>query len=155
MLTREPLVTARGGLTWTARWFTLQLALLTPVVHLYLMVFGYQRTLAALQRWVDGQKCPPAKIEDVEQFAWGMRRINRKVRDGSLFPGRCLSRSLALWLLLQRRGIAARLRIGCRKLEGRFQAHAWVELMGRPLNAGARVNSHYAGFQHNFDQLEG
>ena len=140
---------------WAARWFTWQLALLTPVVHLYLMLFGYQRTLALLQRLVAGQKCPAANIEDAEQLAWGMRRINRKVRDHSLFPGRCLSRSLSLWLLLHSRGIDARLRIGCRRLDGRFQAHAWLEWMGRPLNAGDRVISHYAVFQHNFDPIEG
>jgi len=47
----------------------------------------------------------------------------------------CLEESLVLWWLLQRRGIAAELRIGARMESNRFEAHAWVELDGRPLNA--------------------
>jgi Transglutaminase-like superfamily len=42
----------------------------------------------------------------------------------------CLERSLTLWWQLRRRGIAANLRIGGRKEDGRFEAHAWVEVGG-------------------------
>ncbi len=45
----------------------------------------------------------------------------------------CLRQSLALWLLLRRRGIPAELRIGVRKEGGDLQAHAWVEHQGATL----------------------
>jgi hypothetical protein len=38
----------------------------------------------------------------------------------------CLTRALALCRLLRRRGLDARLVIGCALPEGRFEAHAWV-----------------------------
>jgi predicted aconitase with swiveling domain len=44
----------------------------------------------------------------------------------------CLTRSLVLLELMQRRGIAATLVIGA-KAEPAFAAHAWVELDGEPL----------------------
>lgn len=49
-------------------------------------------------------------------------------------PGRmiCLEQSLALYFLLRRRGFAPNLRIGVQPLP--FQAHAWVELDGVPVN---------------------
>jgi hypothetical protein len=44
----------------------------------------------------------------------------------------CLEQSLALYLLLRRRGVPAELRIGVQVYP--FYAHAWVELDGRPVN---------------------
>lgn len=53
----------------------------------------------------------------------------------------CLRKSIALCVLLCRRGWDARLVLGTGSVEGRFQAHAWVELDGRKLDAYAA--SHY------------
>jgi Transglutaminase-like superfamily len=50
------------------------------------------------------------------------------------FETNCLEQSLVLWPLLRRRGFPAELKIGARKDEGRFEAHAWVELDGKALN---------------------
>ncbi len=46
---------------------------------------------------------------------------------------RCLNQSLVLCALLARRGISGRLVIGVRNPDATFDAHAWVELDGRPL----------------------
>jgi Transglutaminase-like superfamily len=46
----------------------------------------------------------------------------------------CLERSLVLCWLLARRGIGARLRLGARQNQGRFEAHAWVEVCGAVLD---------------------
>jgi hypothetical protein len=53
---------------------------------------------------------------------------------GVFYPGRarCLEQSLALYVLLRRRGVAAALRIGVQPYP--FSAHAWVELNGVPLS---------------------
>lgn len=49
-------------------------------------------------------------------------------------PGaRCLTRSMVSQLILARRGVATTLRIGVRKVGGDLDAHAWLELDGRPL----------------------
>lgn len=45
---------------------------------------------------------------------------------------RCLEQSLALYVLLLRRGIEAQLKLGVQPRP--FYAHAWVELDGRPVN---------------------
>ena len=52
----------------------------------------------------------------------------------AFFPGRavCLEQSLALYVLLRRRGVPAELRLGVQVYP--FYAHAWVELHGEPLN---------------------
>jgi hypothetical protein len=52
----------------------------------------------------------------------------------AFFPGRavCLEQSLALYVLLRGRGVPAELRIGVQVYP--FQAHAWVELHGQPVN---------------------
>ena len=50
-----------------------------------------------------------------------------------LFKASCLEHALVLWWLLRRHGIPAEVRIGGRKEQGRFEAHAWVEIDGVPL----------------------
>jgi Transglutaminase-like superfamily len=52
----------------------------------------------------------------------------------AFFPGRavCLEQSLALYVLLRRRGVPAELRLGVQVYP--FYAHAWVELNGQPVN---------------------
>jgi Transglutaminase-like superfamily len=63
------------------------------------------------------------------------------------FQPNCLEQSLALWWLLQRRGIAAELRIGARKEDGRFEAHAWVEIGGVAVNETGAAHLHFVPFR--------
>ena len=49
---------------------------------------------------------------------------------------RCLARSLTTWAMLRRRRLAAEVRIGVRPGAGMVDAHAWIEVGGRPLVAG-------------------
>jgi hypothetical protein len=139
----------QGRFTWTPRRFALQLALVVPFVHAHLKLFGYNRTLALLRRFVSAYPALMDPPPDIEEFALGMRRIVRRVRDRSPLPGSCLSRSLALWWLLRRQGMDTSLCIGARKFEGRLQAHAWVNLDARPLNAGVRVQEKYVQLNHD------
>lgn len=58
----------------------------------------------------------------------------RRVADHGLLRPRCLVRAVALNCMLERHGVrGSRIRIGVRIDEGRFAAHAWVELGGRVL----------------------
>jgi hypothetical protein len=63
--------------------------------------------------------------------------------------------SLALWHLLQKRGIPVRLRIGVRKLSGKFEAHAWVESEGVALNQVEEAHHHYMTFDSGFLDVPG
>ncbi len=58
----------------------------------------------------------------------------------------CLEESLALWWLLGRRGISSELRIGVRKHNEKFEAHAWVEREGTAVNEPQSLHEHYAAF---------
>jgi hypothetical protein len=66
----------------------------------------------------------------------------------------CLEQSLVLCRLLQRRGIAAEVRIGARKEEGHFEAHAWVELEGTVLNDALEQHQHFAPFDRPVRSME-
>ncbi len=66
----------------------------------------------------------------------------KKAVEQTFWKGNCLSRSIVLHGLLQRKGISSALCIGVRN-KPKFQAHAWVEHKGTPLNAGPNVHRNY------------
>jgi hypothetical protein len=68
----------------------------------------------------------------------------------------CLPRAVVLWSLLQRRGIAADVRIGVRyNMQGQFESHAWLEWNGKVLNDAADVASQYLPFNSPaFDRVK-
>ena len=70
----------------------------------------------------------------------------------SIFPSTCLERSLVLWWLLARRGVASRLRIGVRKSGEKFEAHAWVERDGVAIGEPEEAHLHYAPFAEEFTE---
>lgn len=81
----------------------------------------------------------------IEPVFWpGWYRARRR---GVLYCPTWLHRSLTLWWLLGRQGIASELRIGVRKEQGRFEAHSWVEYEGVTLNDELDVGSRFAAFQ--------
>jgi hypothetical protein len=114
------------------------LTLIAPALR----VFGFARVYAALAR-MTGQAPAPAN-----PAPWVRRTrhlIQFLARHGP-YRGNCLSRSLVLWGMLRRRGIDSDLRIGVRTDAARFQAHAWVEYQGQPLNASEQIHQQYAAF---------
>jgi Transglutaminase-like superfamily len=64
----------------------------------------------------------------------------------SLSQPTCLERSLCLWWLLARQGIATQFRIGVRKDGEKFAAHAWVERDGVAIGEPEAAHLHYAAF---------
>lgn len=80
------------------------------------------------------------------------------VKAGAYYgPGHptCLEQSLVLWYLLEKQNIPARFCIGVRKLPEKFEAHAWVEHDGVPLNQCHEVHQHYAAFESEFSDSPG
>ena len=91
-----------------------------------------------LDRWL----FQDAMLADIGNFPSpaDQRSITRSARwinTAARYPrpwAKCLQRSLALCLLLERRGFNTQLKIGVRKSDDELQAHAWVEYCGRVLN---------------------
>lgn len=92
-------------------------------------------------------RTPPsaAQLRNARAIAYGLSRAARS----GLFRPSCLVRTLALSRLLERAGIrGARVRIGVRDRDGRFEAHAWIELGGVVLGDSA---NRVATFSHLTD----
>jgi len=70
-----------------------------------------------------------------------------------LVPVPCLARSVALARVLARRGAAARIQIGVRTIDGRLEAHAWVEQDGRVINDDEAAVRQYAPFDRPLGDL--
>lgn len=74
------------------------------------------------------------------------RLVSIATRHGPV-RARCLAASLALKSLLRRYGMRGQLRIGVRKREGCFEAHAWVEHEGAALMESGDTHGRYAVFE--------
>ena len=103
-------------------------ALTLLAVRARLKARGFGPTVAWARRAagrVRGAGLAPAQVE---------RAAYHVAVAAAFFPGRavCLEQSLALFLLLRRRGVPAELRLGVQVYP--FYAHAWVEVGGEPVN---------------------
>lgn len=115
---------------------------LLPVVDILLRLGSWQRCERWARRWArqgqsrtgNGTRLAPRRI------AW---LVERAAHDCP-WPATCLRRSLLLWAFLLRSGVASELRLGFRNSNGRFEAHAWVEWNGVPLNDTPDVRTRYA-----------
>lgn len=73
------------------------------------------------------------------------RRVARLVQAVSALCGmRCLTQSLILFRILRRRGLAAELRIGVRRVGDDLNAHAWVAYDGQVLLGGEIADEYKA-----------
>ncbi|MCH9697826.1 MAG: lasso peptide biosynthesis B2 protein [Gammaproteobacteria bacterium] len=147
MLAISSLLTQNNHHLRSTYFIALQLSVGIPITHIVLLSLGYARTSQLLTRMIGNPK--PQKTSDPEAFAKNLRRLIRNLRKHHPLAGSCLSLSLCLWWLLQRRGIKTSLCIGTNNSDD-FMAHAWLELDGHPLNAGAKVRQRYATFDKSF-----
>jgi len=120
------------------------------MTSLAIRLFGFKRTQFALQRSLPvGKNRAPdcgAGARLVQQTA----RMVRAAANHGPFHGNCLRQSLVLWWLLRRQGVESELRIGVRKAGARFEAHAWIEWLGRALNERDDVRQRFAAFEKPF-----
>lgn len=86
--------------------------------------------------------------------ARAVAHIEHTVARHLFFKTNCLERSLALWWLLRKRGIAAEVRIGVRKNEKRLEAHAWVDFGGVVLNDDGDTHVHFSPFERSITAME-
>lgn len=130
----------------------LRALMMLPVVSLRLKLRGFQSTQAALQKSLSHQASEPSPDFVKARAALTAHMVNAADRHGLAHPT-CLAKSLTLWWLLGRQGIASHLRIGIRKIEEKFEAHAWVERDGIALNEPDEHHRHYAAFDAAFSSL--
>lgn len=114
------------------RWPLLFLALSLPLVAGMLRISSLARTRSLLH-WLAGhgprRAATEIELEQAERLAQMAAIAGRR----GLLSATCLRQAVLVEYLLLRRGLTPVLRLGARRLEGRFEAHAWVELEGRAL----------------------
>lgn len=101
------------------------------LVHLGLRLLPYRRVARMAERWGRGGGPGSKQVawEEIERLHWLV----------AVAAGRhpaavsCLRRSLVLRALLARRGVPAELRFGVHADRPDLQAHAWLEVDGRPV----------------------
>jgi hypothetical protein len=120
-----------------------------------LRVMGYGRWKRVLDGLVpETMKRASAGDSATLGSAQAIARFEQSAARHLLLRTNCLEQSLVLCWLLQRRGIPATLRIGARKHEGRFEAHAWVELNGTVLEQDQGQHLHFAAFDRPILPME-
>ena len=128
-----------------ARRLFLRGAVLLPIVSLSLKTRGFRVTQSKLESSLKKKAAEQNPAEQTNRMALTVRMVHAAVRHGIGHPS-CLEESLVLWYLLGRQGIESALRIGIRKDDGEFGAHAWVERDGVALNQPDSQHQHYAAF---------
>lgn len=103
-------------------------------------VIGLRRTFGLLRRLT------PEIPEPRNADAVIAETTHRLSVAAAFYPRRalCLEQSLALYLLLRRRGVRAELRLGVQPRP--FYAHAWVEAGGIPISESADLPLTFAAF---------
>jgi hypothetical protein len=162
------------ALSWPEQRLLLTAMLLLPLFWLGLRVLGLQRFQATLDRSSALAKPSPKLViasearqssSQTEPMANGLPppeappnsplSLEQMTRLGALVnlaarhapgPATCLTRSLLLRWLLRRRGVESDLRIGVKLDQGRLDAHAWVEVVGVPINDSQDVGQRFAAF---------
>jgi len=119
---------------------------LLPAVRVGLQTLGLRLVQSVLAR-----RLRPQLPADADGALRRARRTARLVAVAASYAGgTCLARSVVLACLLERQGVPAALRIGVRKGENGFEAHAWVEAAGVSLNEEQDVGERYAAFERDF-----
>lgn len=134
-----------SALPGPAKVLFLRAVVLLPLLTLSLRVRGFGATQRFLQKFTVSPKSdrPVAAVESC--VALTTRMVLAAARNSPI-PSTCLERSLSLWWLLACQGIAAQVRIGVRKDDEKFAAHAWVERDGIALGEPDASHLHYAAF---------
>jgi hypothetical protein len=107
----------------------LRCIVLIAVVKLALRTLGFGRTIKWLRRRMAvTPEVPSSNVESVRRTEYVVAMA------AAFYPGRalCLEQSLVLYYLLRRQGVPVKY---CQGVQPQpFSAHAWVELLGKPIN---------------------
>jgi len=137
-----------------ARGIFLRATAVLPVISVSLKMRGFGATQKFLLRSLPivpqtSQQDSIHVVGDLKRTELTSRMVNAAI--GHVWrASTCLEKSLALWWLLGRQGIACEVRIGARKQGGKFEAHAWLERDGVAINEPQQEHRHYAAFDAAF-----
>jgi len=129
--------------------------LLLPLVAVSLRLRGFTKTKMGLQSRLSASAALELKAEQAAEAVQRTCRMVRAAMRYGTIHATCLEASLVLWYLLKKQGVAVDLRIGVRKLNDKFEAHAWVEYQGAALNQAEDRHRHFAAFDSEFSELPG
>ena len=104
-----------------------------PVISIALRLVGYVRLRRFIEHWVPLQRHVALSKPNLE-FA---RRLAELAAIAGRQPGidaTCLRQALLVYAWLRHEGFDPEFRLGGRKMDGKFDAHAWLELGGLPLD---------------------
>lgn len=106
-------------------------------------VFGLRWSTTAI--WWLADHLPAPRQANLEGRALAEARARSIARIADRLPSRprCLPRALLLAGLLRRRRIGAELCLGTRTV-GAFDAHAWIEIDGQPVNEAEDLRATYS-----------
>ena len=132
------------------RFLLVKALFLIPLTGLGIRLFNFTRlqNVMAVLASRNGNRVPGDNHALVRALT-AARMVQTAAGQG-LYRANCLPQSLVLWWLLKREGIEGDLRIGVSKERGRFEAHAWVECRGVPLNQSNEMLERYAAFERGF-----
>ena len=109
------------------------------VVFLPVMVFALHfLRLTSISRWASAETTNLATRTANPMQPERCAQIVAYVATRVIGDGSCLPQALLLCRLLRSCGWPARLRLGARTSERKFEAHAWVELNGAALGPGSK-----------------
>lgn len=148
---RKPVRLLRGLATQSAdQWSDLieaQIALIVAQVLVWTRPVG--RFVEDVSVSAPEVQKPLSRYSPESRKAYHLALQLRRAADHGLLRPKCLVRSVALSRMLDKHGIhGAKVRVGVRRLDGQFAAHAWVELGQRVLGDDI---GHVAGFAHLVD----
>lgn len=130
------------SLSFLEKFLLIQAIFLLPLIHLSLKLKGVKYTEKILTDLASKTKIKNQDITLVFMTA-KMVKIASKYQSWAT----CLRRSLVLWYLLKKQGFDSKLCIGVRKEKGDFEAHAWVEFQGIPLNENDHLKEMFVTFE--------
>lgn len=114
--------------------------LLLLAVRAALRCTSLPRVQALLHKVTRSRRTGPAIAAD--RLAW----LVRAAAQSQPWKVSCLERSLVLQAILSWYGPRPELKIGVRRDGKALQAHAWVEIEGRPVGEAANVTEHFQPF---------
>lgn len=118
---------------------------LLPVVGAALRLRGFARVNRFLQRVVPVRPRPAPSDLELRAIC---RAVNAAARHGP-YRATCLARTLLLRAMVARLGVAGVLRIGVRLDAGELDAHAWLEIDGRPANDHGDIGREFLAFEQS------
>ena len=116
-----------------------------PFVTLGLRLAGLRRCQRWLARGTGGSGARGVTGDEQRRIQRTVQMVRLAARHALGAPT-CLTQSLVCWWLLRGQGIDGDLRIGTRKENGQFEAHAWVEYQGLVLNDRCDVQQRFTPF---------